>query len=149
MCYINEVGGQSQDYCDTDPMYAQWPCTSGQKYYGRGPLQLTWNYNYGPAGDNIHFDGLGNPDIVAQDPGVSFQAALWYWMTYVHQAMPQGFGATTRVINSSECDGKAPDKVNDRANYYKQFCQQLNVDPGEQSHVLDVSCQVRDASIGW
>ena len=61
---------------------------------------------------------------------MTFQSALWYWMTYVHQAMPQGFGATTRVINSGECDGKAPDKVNDRVSYFKKFCQELNVDPG-------------------
>jgi chitinase len=52
-------------------------------------------------------------------------------MTYVHQVMSsRGFGATTRVINSGECDGKAPDKMNDRVKYYKQFCQELNVDPG-------------------
>jgi chitinase len=131
MCHINEVGGESKDYCDRHPMYARWPCASGQKYYGRGPLQISWNYNYGPAGNKIGFDGLGNPDKVAQDPLVTFQSALWYWMTYVHQVMSsRGFGATTRVINSGECDGKAPDKMNDRVKYYKQFCQELNVDPG-------------------
>jgi chitinase len=38
--------------------------------------------------------------------------------------------ATTRAINSGECDGKAPDMVSDRVNYFKKFCQELNVDPG-------------------
>jgi chitinase len=116
-------GQGMDDLCDLN--YPQWPCAPGQKYYGRGPLQISWNYNYGPAGNKIRFDGLGNPDTVAQDPDVSFQSALWYWMANVHQAMPQGFGA----INSGECDGKAPDKVNDRVSYYKKFCQELNVDP--------------------
>ena len=125
-CYISEIN-KNNNYCNSSN--TQWPCAPG-KYYGRGPLQISWNYNYGAAGNKIGFDGLRNPDTVAQDRLVTFQSALWYWMTNVHQAMPQGFGATTRVINSGDCDGKAPDKVSDRVNYYKKFCQELNVDPG-------------------
>ncbi|XP_066359303.1 chitinase 5-like [Miscanthus floridulus] len=129
MCHIREMDEHAMDdFCDMN--FTQWPCAQGQKYYGRGPLQISWNYNYGAAGQRIGFDGLRNPDTVAKDPLVSFESALWFWMTNVHQAMPRGFGATTRVINSGECDGKAPDKVSDRVNYYKKFCQQLNVDPG-------------------
>jgi len=129
MCHIREMDEHAMDdFCDLT--YPQWPCAQGQKYYGRGPLQITWNYNYGAAGQRIGFDGLRNPDTVAQDRLVTFQSALWYWMTNVHQAMPQGFGATTRVINSGDCDGKAPDKVSDRVNYYNKFCQEMNVDPG-------------------
>ena len=63
-CYINEINGASRNYCDANNR--QWPCVPGKKYYGRGPLQISWNYNYGPAGKAIGFDGLGNPDKVAQ-----------------------------------------------------------------------------------
>ena len=70
-------------------------------YYGRGPIQLSWNYNYGPAGSSIGFDGLNNPETVATDPIISFRAALWFWMNNVHSIIlsGQGFGATIRAIN--------------------------------------------------
>lgn len=44
-------------------------------------MQLTHNYNYGPAGRALGFDGLNNPEIVATDPVLAFKAALWFWMT--------------------------------------------------------------------
>ncbi|TVU15408.1 hypothetical protein EJB05_38929, partial [Eragrostis curvula] len=108
-----------------------WPCVPGKKYYGRGPLQLSWNFNYGPAGKDIGFDGLGNPDKVAQDAVVSFKTALWFWMQNVHKVMPQGFGATIRAINGAlECNGKNTAQMQDRVSLYKQYCKQLGVDPG-------------------
>jgi chitinase len=128
-CYINEINGASRNYCDANNR--QWPCVPGKKYYGRGPLQISWNYNYGPAGKAIGFDGLGNPDRVAQDPVISFKTALWFWMNNVHGVMPQGFGATIRAINGAlECNGKNPAAVNARVGYYKDYCKQLGVDPG-------------------
>jgi len=129
MCYIEENGGAGKDYCDETK--TEYPCTQGKEYFGRGPLQLTWNYNYGAAGAKLQFDGLGNPEKVAEDPALTFQAALWYWMNTVHIRVPDGFGATTRAINGDvECDGKRPDLVSARASYYQDYCQQFGVDPG-------------------
>ncbi|PUZ47789.1 hypothetical protein GQ55_7G194300 [Panicum hallii var. hallii] len=129
LCYINEIGGASMDYCEASDR--AWPCVAGQGYYGRGPLQLSWNFNYGPAGKNIGFDGLGDPGRVAQDPVVSFKSALWFWMDNVHQVVPQGFGATIRAINGAlECGGRNAAEMNQRVRFYKQYCQQLGVDPG-------------------
>lgn len=129
MCYINEINGANMDYCDKSNK--QWPCQPGKKYYGRGPLQISWNFNYGPAGKNIGFDGLRDPDKVAQDPTISFKTALWFWMNNVHQVMSQGFGATIRAINGAlECNGKNPGAVNARVNYYKDYCRQFGVSPG-------------------
>ncbi|WVZ86243.1 hypothetical protein U9M48_033056 [Paspalum notatum var. saurae] len=127
LCYISETD-QSSDYCQSS---TQWPCVAGKKYYGRGPLQISWNYNYGPAGQSIGFDGLGNPDIVAQDAVISFKTALWFWMNNVHQVVPQGFGATIRAINGAlECNGNNQAEMNDRVSLYQQYCQQLGVAPG-------------------
>jgi chitinase len=68
---------------------------------------------------------------VAQDAVVAFKTAFWFWMNNVHGVMSQGFGATTRAVNGAlECDGKNTDKMNARAGYYKQYCQQLGVEPG-------------------
>lgn len=37
-----------------------------KRYYGRGPLQLTWNYNYGQVSRAIFGDNrlLNDPDMV-------------------------------------------------------------------------------------
>jgi chitinase len=68
---------------------------------------------------------------VANDPSVAFKTALWFWMNNVHSVLPQGFGATIRAINGDlECDGKNPNTVQARVNYYKQYCNQLGVSPG-------------------
>ncbi|KAM5587711.1 endochitinase EP3 [Rosa sericea] len=125
-CYIEEINRGT--YCKRSTDY---PCNPEKKYYGRGPLQLTWNYNYGAAGKAIGFDGLNSPEKVASDPVVAFKASLWFWVNNVHSVLSQGFGATTRAINSGECGGGAPNKVQARINYYKQYCTQLNVSPGD------------------
>ena len=128
LCYINQINGNSQVSC---ALSSQWPCALGKKYYGRGPLQISWNFNYGLAGQSIGFDLLGNPDKVAQDPVISFKTALWLWMNNAHKVMPQGFGATIRAINGAlECNGKNPAAVNARVGYYKDYCKQFGVDPG-------------------
>ncbi|CAO2208109.1 unnamed protein product [Urochloa humidicola] len=109
LCYIHEVDGACSSYCNQSDE-KQWPCYPGQGYYGRGPLQLSRNFNYGPAGRNIGFDGLRDPEVVAQDPVVSFKSALSYWMANMHGVMPQGFGATIRTINGvdSATAGRTP-----------------------------------------
>ncbi|PSS29949.1 Endochitinase [Actinidia chinensis var. chinensis] len=70
-CFIRERD-TSNDYCNPK----DWPCASGRKYYGRGPIQLTHNYNYGQAGKAIGADLINNPDLVATDPIISFKTAI-------------------------------------------------------------------------
>uniref|UniRef100_A0A0D9W6N0 chitinase n=1 Tax=Leersia perrieri TaxID=77586 RepID=A0A0D9W6N0_9ORYZ len=128
-CVDKSFYTRQSDYCDRNNK--QWPCQPGKAYFGRGPIQISWNYNYGPAGQAIGFDGLRNPERVSQDPTIAFKTALWFWMNNVHQVMPQGFGATIRAINGNlECNGKNPGAVNARINYYKDYCRQFGVDPG-------------------
>ncbi|PIA65654.1 hypothetical protein AQUCO_00100868v1 [Aquilegia coerulea] len=131
-CNINEIDGPTKDYCDENK--TEYPCAAGKGYYGRGPLQLSWNYNYGPAGSSIGFDGLNAPDTVANDPVISFKAALWYWMNKVHSIITsgQGFGPTIRAINGAlECDGQNPGTVGARVGFYTTYCNQLGVSPGD------------------
>ncbi|KAF7129141.1 hypothetical protein RHSIM_Rhsim10G0200500 [Rhododendron simsii] len=75
-CFVTERN--KADYCVPNQ---QWPCAPGKQYYGRGPIQISYNYNYGPAGRAIGSDLLANPDLVAADAIISFRAALWFWMT--------------------------------------------------------------------
>lgn len=130
-CYIEEINGSSRDYCDKNN--TQYPCVPGKGYYGRGPIQLSWNYNYGFAGETIGFDGLNAPETVATDPLVSFKTAIWYWMNYCHSIITsgQGFGSTIRAINGAlECNGRNPNGVNKRVQYYTEYCNRLGVEPG-------------------
>lgn len=129
LCYVEQIN--ENDYCDS----TQYPCATGQQYYGRGPLQLSWNYNYGAAGDYLGQDLLDNPDTVVQDDVTSWKTALWFWNVNSngHTAITsdQGFGATIQALNGdAECNGGNPEGVNDRISYYISYCNQFGVDPG-------------------
>ncbi|MGW2285504.1 glycoside hydrolase family 19 protein [Streptomyces phaeochromogenes] len=125
-------------YCDWGQPYG---CPAGQAaYYGRGPIQLSWNFNYKAAGDALGIDLLNNPWLVQNDAAVAWKTGLWYWNTQNgpgsmtgHNAMVNGagFGQTIRSINGSlECDGKNPAQVQSRVNNYNRFTSILGVSPG-------------------
>ncbi|GLW66895.1 hypothetical protein Arub01_51390 [Actinomadura rubrobrunea] len=125
-------------YCDWSQPYG---CPAGQAaYYGRGPIQLSWNFNYKAAGDALGIDLLHNPWLVEQDPAVSWKTALWFWNTQrgagtmtPHDAMvnQRGFGETIRAINGAlECNGGNPAQVQHRVDLYRNFAAILGVSPG-------------------
>ncbi|MQY15416.1 hypothetical protein SRB5_55980 [Streptomyces sp. RB5] len=125
-------------YCDWNQPYG---CPAGQAaYYGRGPIQLSWNFNYKAAGDALGIDLLNNPWRVETDPAVAMMTGLWYWNTQTgpgsmtpHNAMVNGagFGQTIRSINGSlECDGRNPAQVQSRVDAYIRFTAILGVTPG-------------------
>jgi len=126
------------NYCDSSQSYG---CPAGQaEYYGRGPIQLSWNFNYKAAGDALGIDLLRDPSLVATDAVVSWKTGLWYWMTQTgpgsmtaHEAMVSGagFGETIRSINGSlECDGRNPGEMQSRVGAYQRFTQMLGVPTG-------------------
>jgi predicted chitinase len=126
------------NYCDWGQSYG---CPAGQSaYYGRGPIQLSWNFNYKAAGDALGIDLLGNPWLVQNDAAVAWKTGLWYWNTQSgpgtmtpHNAMVNGagFGQTIRSINGSlECDGKNPAQVQSRVDAYNRFVGILGVSAG-------------------
>nr|ACL81177.1 chitinase [Chimonanthus praecox] len=148
-CYKQEQGDPPA-YCESNPT---WPCAAGKKYYGRGPMQISYNYNYGPAGQAIGVDLLNNPDLVATDPVISFKTAIWFWMTAqspkpsCHDVITgawspsdadsaagrvPGYGVITNIINGGlEC-GKGTDaRVADRIGFYQRYCQIVEVSPGD------------------
>jgi predicted chitinase len=125
-------------YCDRSQSYG---CPAGQAaYYGRGPIQLSWNFNYKAAGDFLRINLLNDPWQVQNNASVSWQTALWYWNTQngpgsmtAHNAMvnSRGFGETIRSINGSlECNGGNPGQVQSRVNKYRQFTGILGVPTG-------------------
>src|ERR1700748_57571 len=48
----------------------------GKSYYGRGPLQLSYAYNYGLAGVDLGLPLLEKPELVSHDGVTAFRAAL-------------------------------------------------------------------------
>ncbi|KAL6875783.1 hypothetical protein ACP4OV_013296 [Aristida adscensionis] len=155
-CFKQERQPKS-DYCDPRP---EWPCAPGKSYIGRGPIQLTHNYNYGPAGRAIGVDLLNNPDLVATDAEVSFKTALWFWMTprdnkpSCHDVVTgrwspspadqaagraPGYGVITNIINGGlEC-GHGPDPQSaDRIGFYKRYCDEFRIGYGSN---LDCDAQ--------
>ncbi|WP_433262856.1 glycoside hydrolase family 19 protein [Actinosynnema sp. CS-041913] len=125
-------------YCDASQPYG---CPAGQAaYYGRGPIQLSWNFNYKAAGDALGLPLLTNPWLVQQDASVAWRTGLWYWNTQngpgtmtPHNAMVDGhgFGQTIRSINGAlECDGRNPAQVQSRVNAYQRFVGILGVPAG-------------------
>ncbi|MET9667409.1 glycoside hydrolase family 19 protein [Streptomyces sp. NPDC006475] len=125
-------------YCDRSQPYG---CPAGQAaYYGRGPIQLSWNFNYKAAGDALGINLLADPWRVERESAVAWKTGLWYWNTQngpgtmtPHNAMvnSRGFGETIRSINGSlECNGGNPGQVQSRVTKYQQFTQILGVAPG-------------------
>ncbi len=139
LVYVEELNQANWPlYCDTGQSYG---CPAGQDaYHGRGPIQLSWNFNYKTAGDALGIDLLNSPDLVKNDASVAWQTGLWYWMTQTgpgsmtpHAAMVDGagFGETIRSINGAlECNGGNPAQVQSRVDAYQRFAQILGVDPG-------------------
>lgn len=123
---VKEDANRRAIYCDSSLVYG---CPAGKNnYFGRGPLQLSWNYNYKAAGDALGLDLLHDPGRVAQDPDVAWQTSAWYWDSQV----PHGdFGDTIRAINGAqECDGRGSDMVRSRVLQYQRISNILNVPAG-------------------
>jgi predicted chitinase/chitodextrinase len=125
-------------YCDWGQPYG---CPAGQAaYYGRGPVQLSWNFNYKAAGDALGLPLLTNPWLVQNDASVAWRTGLWYWNTQSgpgtmtpHNAIVNGagFGETIRSINGSiECNGGNPAQVQSRVTAFQRFTQILGTTPG-------------------
>ena len=136
LVYINEID-ESGDYCASE----SYGCPAGTyAYYGRGPLQISWNFNYEAAGQAIGQDLLDNPNLVSTNAAISWETALWYWMTQTgpgtmtaHNAMVNGagFGQTIWAINGSvECNGGDSGEVQNRVSDYESFTSILGVSPG-------------------
>ncbi|TDH65669.1 hypothetical protein CCR75_003001 [Bremia lactucae] len=122
-------------YCDN----TTYPCAPGRSYYGRGPIQLSWNDNYFLAGRDLGLDLLNVPELVATDDTITWMTALWYWMTpqngrVIHDVVTDvnGFSQSTAIINGGlECGPNAPNTANElqRIPYFDRVCEELGVQP--------------------
>jgi len=80
LCKVDEQQPGST-YCSPSSLY---PCVPGKNYRGRGPMQLSWNYNYGQFSEEYCGDKnilLQNPEWVATNPNLAWRSSLWFWFT--------------------------------------------------------------------
>ncbi|CAM8951498.1 unnamed protein product [Rhodiola kirilowii] len=145
-CHSRELNRGT--YCSS----SEYPCPAGRQYYGRGPIQLTHNYNYAKAGAAIQSDLINNPDLVATDPVITFRTAIWFWMTPqgnkpsshnviigrwnpssadVSAGRVPGYGVITNIINGGlECGMGQNAAVASRIGFYKRYCDMFQVGYG-------------------
>ncbi|KAI6190437.1 hypothetical protein M3Y97_00117800 [Aphelenchoides bicaudatus] len=155
-------------YCASNPELDFWyPCdqpniatktnstTYTGCYFGRGPLQLSWNYNYGQFqqylhSENIDVDLLANPNllITKMDPPLGFLSALWFYMSAqppkpsMHDVM-MGTWHSSEKNKRAECKGEDSEVPggpgeNRRIKAFRFFCEKLGVPVGLE-HTL--SCK--------
>lgn len=114
----------------------EWDC----RYFGRGPLQLSWYLNYLDASQAIYGDDrlARQPWLVTDDPVVGWTVALHFWMTNkgrepvtAHQAIRAGnFGRTISIINGNlECGPAWDTRPQTRVDKFVQYCAILGVPP--------------------
>lgn len=148
---INHIGATSSGYTDS-----AYPYNPDKSYHGRGPIQLSWNYNYSQFSGIVYGDTnilLDEPERVAEDGRLGFMAAMWFWMTpqppkpSCHDVMipgnwtptekditqgrtDPGFGMTIMIINGG-LEGNCTEedgRVGRRIRYYRKYTEVMGVD---------------------
>ena len=106
LLYMKELGGAAYlDKYDTGELAKRLGNTpedddDGQKYCGRGPIQLTGLDNYKAAGLALGLDLINHPELLEQ-PAHGCRAAAWFWRRrgLNELADQDAFGAITVRIN--------------------------------------------------
>jgi putative chitinase len=92
----------------------------GEKFKGRGFIQLTGRDNYTRASEQIFGDHrlVKNPDL-ASDLGIAAKIALWYWKNQVRPKV-NDFNNTTQVVKAINADEPAK-VIQARHNKFKEY----------------------------
>lgn len=169
--YFNEevgfIGSDAIGYVQsTGTSYLPVP---GKSYHGRGPIQLSYNYNYGLCSDVLFGDSsilLNDPDKLEQDGVLGFMTGIWFWMTpqppkpSCHQVItgiwePKpnsanakyngNFGLTIVIINNESGQSEnGTGAVARRARYYRIFSGKMGADiTGEQCDTVGMTTFVQ------
>jgi len=137
------------DYCD--PCKSGCPCqcdsckcASEQEYFGRGPLQLSWNYNYHyfqiDKRNPVSADLVAQPSELLANPARGWESAMWFWnapragfaatdktISQILAGDASNFGETIKRINGEECKEWQDGKGWDRVQRFKDLLEKLAV----------------------
>jgi hypothetical protein len=114
-----EEGGGT--YAEPHDTYPPFP---GASYHGRGPIQISWNYNYGAFSEWLFGDKnvlLQNPDKVDPEGPMGFIAAFWFWFSPrdFYSMSPVGGSIRTRDAIIHWKDNQMNSIYNDGVDYDK------------------------------
>ncbi|NCC23816.1 MAG: hypothetical protein EOM25_01255 [Deltaproteobacteria bacterium] len=157
LCFQEEDGARgSVDHCyfDSGNKYQPTYQPSGDTcFFGRGPIQLSWNANYGAYSEFLN-DGdmlplLDEPDKILKDGPMAFGSGFWFWTLYkgspnvpgetCHDVMvkygAKGFGLVINIVNGGiECNKPLPPfdnvygkKIRHRADHFQYFADYFGV----------------------
>lgn len=160
--FVHEVGYTKSNSAGTySQTHSEFPPDSSVGYYGRGPIQLSWNYNYGQFSKFIYHDKnilLKYPDSLQESGVLAFKSAIWFWMMpqcpkpSCHQVMHdqwlhdsaytskrmyyKGFAHTNNIINGGlECrtysSSAFTQKVVLRSKLYKYYLSVMGFNSGQ------------------
>merc|ERR1711870_34380 len=137
------------DYCDACKSSCPCQCDSckcaaGQEYFGRGPLQLSWNYNYHyfqiDKRNPVSADLVAQPSEVLANPARGWESAMWFWnapragfaasdktISQILAGDASNFGETIKRINGMECKTWQDGKGWDRVQRFKDLLEKLDV----------------------
>ena len=115
---------------------------SDKLFYGRGPLHLSWNYNYLEIAEVLGMDLCSRPDFVALEEAVGWASAFWSWTsipastgkTSAISVAEGSYGGTLNAIGGGlECQTEIyssdySDKVATRLDYYCNAASSLRID---------------------
>ena len=144
---------------------------AGKSYHGRGPIQLSYNYNYGLCSDVLYGDSsilLNDPDKLEKDGVLGFMTGIWFWMTpqppkpSCHQVItgvwePKAgganekyngnFGLTIVIINNEAGQSETgTGAVARRAKYYRIFAGKMGADiTGEHCDTVGMTTFVQQS----
>jgi len=121
---MEEIGSPAYFAKKYDPKYA--PKTAkilgntqvgdGERYKGRGFIQLTGRDNYKRAGDALGLPLEANPDLAARTD-VAAKVAVWYWKNRVANKV-KNFNNTKQVTKAINPAGKG---LQSRKDQFKSF----------------------------
>lgn len=153
---ISYINTTTVNYVEANDNY---PPVAGKSYHGRGPIQLSWNYNYGLISGIIYGTKdklLQQPEIIVNDGKLGFMTAILFWMTpqppkpSAHDVMvgnwtpsesdiskgltQPGFGITIMIINGN-LEGNLDEtdrRIGRRVGFYRKITTQMGISIDEE-----------------
>jgi len=161
---ISYINTTSVNYAEA---HDDFPPVEGRSYHGRGPIQLSWNYNYGLISGIIYGTKdklLQQPELIVKDGKLGFMTAILFWMTpqppkpSAHDVMvgnwtpsesdiskgltPPGFGITIMIINGN-LEGNLDEsdrRIARRVEFYRKITDQMGLSiEGEKVNTAGMS----------
>jgi putative chitinase len=124
LCYVHELASGA-DY-DTGPKAARLGNTpedddDGERYKGRGLIQITGTNNYRECGEALGLPLLDQPELLEQ-PGPACRSAAWFWHKegLNELADVSDFLAISRKINLPPGSTRTPNGWDDRLAHWKR-----------------------------